>query len=78
MLPLLVTRAQLQNGVILGTTLGFVAALQLIGPTIGGVLADWRGLAAAFATEAMLLGTAALLFSRDPHRRGRAGRRQHS
>lgn len=64
MLPLLVTRAQLQNGVILGTTLGFVAAFQLIGPTIGGVLADWRGLTAAFATESMLLATAALLFSR--------------
>jgi MFS family permease len=64
MLPLLVTRAQLQNGVILGTTLGFVAAFQLIGPTIGGVLADWRGLTVAFATESLLFGTAALLFSR--------------
>jgi MFS family permease len=64
MLPLLVTRAQLQNGVILGTTLGFVAALQLIGPTLGGVLVDWRGLTAAFAVESTLLGVAALLFSR--------------
>lgn len=63
MLPLLVTRAQLQNGVILGTTLGFVAALQLIGPTAGGVLADWRGLTAAFAAESALLAVAALLFS---------------
>jgi len=64
MLPLLVTRAQLQNGVILGTTLGFVAALQLIGPTVGGLLVDWSGLTVAFAAESMLLGTAALLFSR--------------
>jgi MFS family permease len=63
MLPLLVTRAQLQNGVILGTTLGFVAALQLIGPTVGGLLADWRGLTAAFAVESGLLGGAALLFA---------------
>jgi MFS family permease len=63
MLPLLVSRAQLQNGVILGTTLGFVAALQLIGPTLGGVLADWRGLAVAFAVESLLLGVAALLFA---------------
>jgi hypothetical protein len=37
MLPQLVSRAQLQNGVILGTTLGFVAALELIGPSIGGI-----------------------------------------
>lgn len=63
MLPLLVTRPQLQNGVILGTTLGFVAALQLIGPTIGGLIADARGLTAAFATESLLLAIAALLFS---------------
>ena len=64
MLPLLVTRAQLQNGVILGTTLGFVASLQLIGPMLGGVIADARGLVAAFATESALLAIAALLFSR--------------
>ena len=63
MLPLLVSRAQIQNGVILGTTLGFVAALQLIGPTIGGLIADASGLTAAFATESSLLAVAALLFS---------------
>lgn len=63
MLPLLVSRAQLQNGVILGTTLGFVAALQLIGPTLGGLIADARGLTAAFATESSLFAVAALLFS---------------
>lgn len=63
MLPLLVSRAQLQNGVILGTTLGFVASLQLIGPTIGGLIADARGLTLAFATESGLLAVAALLFS---------------
>lgn len=63
MLPLLVTRAQLQNGVILGTTLGFVAALQLIGPTVGGLLVDWRGLPLAFGVEAVLLASAASLFA---------------
>lgn len=63
LLPLLVSRAQLQNGVILGTTLGFVAALQLIGPTIGGLIADARGLTMAFAVESGLLAVAALLFS---------------
>jgi MFS family permease len=62
MLPLLVSRAQLQNGVILGTTLGFVAANQLLGPTVGGLLADGFGLRTAFAAEVVLLVAAASLF----------------
>ena len=62
LLPQLVSRAQLQNGVILGTTLGFVAAHQLIGPMIGGVVADGFGLTAAFAVEVLLLLLAAILF----------------
>lgn len=63
-LPLLVTRAQLQNGVILGTTLGFIAMLQLVGPAVGGLLTDAFGIAAAFGAESAFLLLAALLFSR--------------
>jgi len=62
LLPLLVSRAQLQNGVILGTTLGFVAAHQLFGPTLAGLLADGFGLTVAFAAEVALLLAAACLF----------------
>jgi MFS family permease len=63
LLPLLVTRAQLQNGVIFGT-MGFIATLQFLGPTVAGVLVDLRGLAAAFALEVALLAAAAGAFSR--------------
>lgn len=63
LLPQLVSRAQLQNGVILGTTLGFMAMLQLIGPSLGGLVMDAFGLAAAFGVETCLLALAALLFS---------------
>jgi MFS family permease len=62
MLPLLVTRAQLQNGVILGIT-GFMATFQFLGPSIGGLVADAAGLLPAFALEVVLLATAAFLFS---------------
>ena len=61
MLPLLVTRAQLQNGVILGT-MGFMATLQFVGPSLGGLIAEYRGLTTAFALEAILVATAAALF----------------
>jgi MFS family permease len=47
MLPLLVTRSQLQNGVILGIT-GFMATFQFVGPSIGGLVADAAGLLPAF------------------------------
>jgi|GEM_PF-1325924 len=63
LLPQLVERAQLQNAVILGT-MGFMAALQFLGPAVGGVVAEARGLALAFALEAVLLAAAALLFGR--------------
>jgi MFS family permease len=65
LLPALVSRAQLQNGVILGT-MGFMAALQFLGPTLGGVIADARGLAPAFALEVLLLALAAATFSTIP------------
>ncbi len=63
MLPQLVTRSQLQNAVILGT-MAFMASLQFLGPTLGGLIADWSGLTAAFTTEMILLALAAILFSR--------------
>ena len=62
LLPQLVDRTQLQNGVILGT-MGFMATLQFLGPTVGGLVADARGLAAAFAVEVALLAVAAGLFA---------------
>ena len=63
LLPQLVDRDQLQNGVILGT-MGFMATLQFLGPTVGGLVADARGLAAAFGLEVVLLALAAVLFAR--------------
>lgn len=62
MLPVLVTRSQLQNGVIFGT-MGFMASLQFLGPSLGGVLAEYRGLAVAFGVEVLLLACGARLFS---------------
>lgn len=61
MMPELLTRKQLQNGVIFGT-MGFMATLQFLGPTIGGLVTDLRGLTVAFALEALLLAAAAVLF----------------
>jgi MFS family permease len=63
MLPLLVERHQLQNGVIFGT-MGFMATLQFLGPTVAGLVADWRGLTPAFGLEVALLTGGAVLFSR--------------
>lgn len=63
MLPLLVSPAQLQNGVILGT-MGFMATLQLVGPAVGGITAESHGLAVAFAIEVALLALGAGLFAR--------------
>jgi len=62
MLPQLVTRAQLQNAVIFGT-MGFMAALQFLGPTLAGMAVDLWGLAIAFSFEVVLLTLGALLFS---------------
>jgi len=63
MLPQILSRAQLQNGVIFGT-MGFMATLQFLGPTVGGLVADANGLAPAFAVEVALLALAAALFGR--------------
>ena len=63
MLPLLVTRPQLQNGVILGT-MGFMGALQFLGPTVAGLVVGARGLTEAFAVETLLIAAGAAVFSR--------------
>jgi MFS family permease len=62
LLPLLVSRSQLQNGVILGT-MGFMAAFQFLGPSVAGLLVDLRGLALAFGVEVVLLAIGAAAFS---------------
>ncbi len=62
MLPQLVGRSQLQNGVIFGT-MGYMAALQFLGPTVGGLLTDYRGLTVAFGAEVGLLILAAAFFA---------------
>ena len=61
MLPQLLQPAQIQNGVIFGT-MGFMASLQFLGPSVGGLVTDASGLAAAFSLEVVLLALAALLF----------------
>ena len=62
MLPQLVSRTALQNGVIFGT-MGFMASLQFLGPFLGGLLADGFGLAVAFAAETALLVAGAAMFA---------------
>ena len=63
MLPQLVTPTQLPNGVIFGT-MGFMASLQFLGPSIAGLIVDTSGLTAAFALEVVLLTLGAAVFSR--------------
>ncbi|HKJ23724.1 MAG TPA: MFS transporter, partial [Myxococcota bacterium] len=62
MLPQLVSRAALQNGVIFGT-MGFMATLQFVGPSVGGLLKDAFGLAVAFSAEVVLLLAGAVAFA---------------
>lgn len=63
MLPQIVTPSQLQNGVIF-STMGFMAALQFLGPTLGGLVTEGVGITAAFSLEVVLLLVAAVLFGR--------------
>lgn len=63
MTPQLVSQAQLQNAIILGT-IAFMAAGQFFGPAVAGVLADGPGLTAAFSAEVLFLVVAALIASR--------------
>ncbi len=60
-LPQMVTRPQLQNGVILGN-MAFLAAGQFGGPSLGGLLGGTAGLTAAFALQTGLLALGAVLF----------------
>lgn len=62
MLPQLVSPPQLQNGVIFGT-MGFMATLQFLGPTVGGLVTEGAGITTAFALEVLLLIAAAWFFS---------------
>ena len=63
MVPQLLSRAQLQNGVIF-STMGFMATMQFVGPGVGGLLVDGWSLPGAFSAEVVLVATGALLFSR--------------
>jgi MFS family permease len=63
MVPQLLSKAQLQNGIILGN-IAFMALLQFGGPTVGGVLADTAGLTVTFAVECATLAAAMVLFGR--------------
>ncbi len=62
LLPQIVAPAQLQNGVIFGT-MGFMAALQFLGPMTGGLVTEFAGITVAFGMECVLLASAALLFA---------------
>lgn len=62
MVPTLVSRAQHQNGVILGA-MGFTAATQFLGPMLAGLVTDVHGLTTAFAAEVILLVVAAAVFA---------------
>ena len=63
MMPQMLQRSQIQNGVILGT-MAFMASLQFVGPSLGGIVADGVSLTAAFALEVALLAVGAALFWR--------------
>jgi MFS family permease len=63
MIPQMLSTAQLQNGVILGTA-AFVASMQFGGPAIGGIVADGLGLGVAFGLEVIFLALGALVISR--------------
>lgn len=62
MVPQLLSREQLQNGVIFGT-MGFMATLQFLGPSVGGLVTEASSLTMAFALEVALLTAGAILFA---------------
>jgi MFS transporter, ENTS family, enterobactin (siderophore) exporter len=63
MMPQILKSAQLQNGVIFGT-MAFMASLQFVGPSLGGIIADTTSLTVAFGVEVAMLSFAAIFFSR--------------
>ncbi len=58
--PQVLPRAQLQNGLILGTV-AFMGSVQFIGPAVGGIVADLASLTGAFSVEVVALALAAIL-----------------
>lgn len=62
LVPQIVSRAQLQNGVIFGT-MGFMATIQFLGPTVAGLTLDALGITVAFALEVVLLAMGAAIFA---------------
>jgi MFS family permease len=62
MIPQLLSREQLQNGIIFGT-MGFMATLQFLGPSLGGLVTEASSLTTAFGLEVVLLALGALLFA---------------
>ena len=60
-LPLIVSRPQLQNAVIIGNV-AFLAASDFAGPALGGLVGGFGGLTAAFSLETALLAAAAGLY----------------
>lgn len=63
MAPSILTRAQLQNGIILGTV-AFMSAGQMLGPALAGFIVDGPGVKWAFGLEVVLLVIAAAISSR--------------
>ena len=63
MAPTILPRAQLQNGIILGTV-AFMSAGQFLGPSFAGFMVDGPGLKYAFATEVIMLIVAGLIATR--------------
>ncbi|MFN0096369.1 MAG: MFS transporter [Dehalococcoidia bacterium] len=63
MVPHIVPRAALQNGVIL-STVAFMSAFQFLGPAVGGLLADFASLTVAFIAEVAFLLIGALAATR--------------
>lgn len=63
MAPSILSKSQLQNGIILGTV-AFMTSGQLLGPSLAGFIADGPGLKYAFGTEVVLLIVAGLISTR--------------
>ncbi|MFN0096322.1 MAG: MFS transporter [Dehalococcoidia bacterium] len=75
MVPHIVPRSALQNGVIL-STVAFMSAFQFLGPAVGGILADVFSLTTAFCAEVafLLLGSLAATRLKPLPKLGTAGR----
>ncbi len=63
MVSQMLTKAQLQNGIIYGN-MAFMATLQFLGPMVGALCVGVFGLTTAFAVEVGMLGLGGFLFSR--------------